>query len=186
MKLHISHICDNFIYFFLSPSLEASVHEEPLSLKKRQFSNVAFSSSSKSPSPLQPFSQASHSSADATFQNPPSYGDVMSGDATTASSKKAVRQSSELSKYDKQRQHVDYNFQQGHSRSSQQPISYLQISSGSSQSTSNDPHNFMQEYSSNSGAQQRYKRKKNQAYSREQANPELQNSGLRNQILRYI
>ena len=146
---------------------------------------MAFSSSSKSPSPLQPYSQASQSSTDANFQSPPSYGDVMSSTPAVAPLKKTVR-GSEFSKYDKQRHHVDYNFQQGISRPSQQPISYLQISAGSSQSISNEPHNMIPEYSSSSGAQQRFKRKKNQPYSKEQTNSGLPSLDQRGQMLRYI
>ena len=173
------------------PSLEIHAHAEAFPsqsfpLKNKKVSNVAFSSSSKSPSPLQPYSQASQSSAETNFQSPPSYGDAIS--AAAVSSKKMVR-GSELSKYDKQRQHVDYNFQQGNPRpQQQQPISYLQVSSGSSQSTSTDPHNFIPEYGLNSGTtqQQRYKRKKNQPYPREQVSSGSQSSGQRGQILRYI
>ena len=108
----------------------------------------------------------------------------MSG-AASASAKKTMR-GSDMSKYDKQRRQVDYDFQQGFSRPSQQPISYLQISSGSSQSTSNEQQNFLPENSSSSGAQQRFKRKKTQPYLREQPNSGMQISRQRGHMTRYI
>ena len=121
---------------------------------------MVLSSSSKSPSPLQGHAYASQSSADTNYQNPILYGDTLS---SATSAKKTTR--SEQSKYEKQREQGDYKHQVGISRT--QPISYLQVSSGSSQSASTDPHNYPPEYSTSSGVQQRFRRKKNQPHGRE-------------------
>ena len=152
---------------------------EGRSAKQKQFSHVVFSSSSKSPSPSQVQAYASQSSADTNYQNPPPlYADASS---SASSSKKTMHD--ELNKYEKQRHQVDYK-QQVAGISRPQQISFVQVSPVSSQSTSADPYNLEPGYNTSSGTQQRFRRKRNQPYSREFNNKTIQ-SEQRSQVLRY-
>ena len=123
-----------------------------------------FSSSSKSPSPSQVRAYASQGSEESNYNNPPPlYGDI-SGSAV--SSQDVLR--GEPNKYEKQRHQGDYIPKVGICQPP--PAAYLQLSSGSSQSVAVDPHNRMLEQGVSSGAQQRYRRKRNQPYGREYSN----------------
>ena len=150
---------------------------EGLSANQKQFSHVVFSSSSKSPSPSQVHAYASQTSADIGYQTPPPlYADASS---SASSSKKTMH--GKLNNYEKQRHQKDSKQQ---STLRPQQISFVLVSPDSSQSTSVDPYNYPPGYNTNSGAQQRFRRKKNQQYSREFHNPSIQ-SERRSQLLRY-
>ena len=131
---------------------------------------MVFSSSSKSSPPSQVHAYASQTSADASYQNPPPLYGKVAGSAI--SSQKFIR--GERNEYEKQRHQGDYNYQV--IICNPQPVSYLQLSSGSSQSVAVELHNLMLDYITSLGAQQRYRRKKNE--HRESNNQSVQEEQL--------